>query len=120
MGAIRILVDDVDEAIAAFQLAGFELGERWGPPFAVLVSGDTELWISGAGTSAAKLTAQLAVESRASASVRPVHQVDDLDAAEKELGGDGWTRVAGPISGPGGSQVLLARGSAFLEVFAGT
>jgi hypothetical protein len=118
VGAIRILVDDVDETIAAFQLAGFKLGARWGPPFAVLASGETELWISGAGTSAAKVTAQLPPESRAAASVRPVHQVDDLDAAESELGEDGWSRVAGPISGPGGSQVLLARGSAFLEVFA--
>lgn len=118
MGAIRILVEDVDESIAAFQLAGFTLAARWGPPFAVLASGETELWISGAGTSAAKLTAQLPSDSRASASVRPVHQVEDPDSAENELAADGWTRVAGPISGPGGSQVLLARGPSFLEVFA--
>ena len=118
MSAVRILVDDVDESIAAFELAGFTLAERWGPPFAVLAAGDAELWISGPGTSAANLTAELPSESAARAHVRPVHQVDDLDDAEATLIADGWTRAAGPISGPGGSQVLLERGSRFVEVFA--
>lgn len=118
MGAIRILVEDVDQAIAAFGIAGFALAQRWGPPFAVLASGETELWISGAGTSAAKLTSQLPPESRARASVRPVHQVQQIAEAEAALTADGWTRAAGPVSGPGGTQILLARGSTFLELFA--
>jgi hypothetical protein len=116
---VRILVDDVDGAIAAYEAAGFTLSERWGPPFAIVTSGETELWISGDGTSAAKLTAQLPTAQAARARVRPVHEVDDLDAAIEPLLAEGWVLAAGPVTGPGGSQLLLGKGSAFLEVFAG-
>ena len=118
MSAIRIVVDDVDESIAAYEVCGFTLAQRWGPPFAVLANGDIELWISGDGTSAVKLMSSLSAEQVVRARVRPVQEVDDLDAAEATLLADGWSRVAGPINGRGGSQILVERGSAFLEVFA--
>ena len=118
MSAVRILVDDVDDSVAAFELAGFTVAERWGPAFAILAAGDAHLWISGPETSAAKLTAQLPPERAVHARVRPVYEADDLDDAEATLRAEGWARAAGPITGPGGSQLLLERGSSFLEVFA--
>ena len=117
MGAIRVVVDEVDASIAAYRFAGFELRARWGPAFAIISAGDTELWISGPGTSAAQVTAAWK-EGGARARVRPVSEVADVAEAESELLADGWARVAGPVSGPGGTQVLLAKGSAVLEVFA--
>ena len=36
MATVRYLVQDVDAAIAFYTELGFELADRWGPPFAVL------------------------------------------------------------------------------------
>ena len=119
MPVLRVLVSDVDEAIAPLLTAGFTLTDRWGPPFAILSAGDAHLWVSGPPTSAAKLTEQLPGDQARLAQVRPVQQVDDVDAAIPEHLADGWSVAAGPVSGPGGTQELLQRGSAFLEVFAG-
>lgn len=119
MAVLRVLVDDVDESIAALALTGFTVADRWGPPFAILAAGDARLWVSGPQTSAAALTQQLPEEAAAEARVRPVLEVDDLDASVAGLVTEGWSLAAGPISGPGGSQALLHRGSVYLEVFAG-
>ena len=119
MAVLRVLVDDVDESVAALLIAGFRLVDRWGPPFAILAAGDAKLWVSGPQTSAAALTAQLDLSVAAGSRVRPVHEVDDVDIAVANHSADGWSIAAGPITGPGGSQALLRRGSAFLEVFAG-
>ena len=59
MGAVRVLVDDVDAAIAAFAAAGYAVSDRWGPPFAILTGDGPELWVSGPDTSAARVTAEL-------------------------------------------------------------
>jgi catechol 2,3-dioxygenase-like lactoylglutathione lyase family enzyme len=55
MANVRYLVNDVDAALDFYvgQL-GFELAERWGPPFAMVRRGDLTLWLSGPGTSAAR------------------------------------------------------------------
>ncbi len=119
MAVLRLLVEDVDESIAAFMIAGFRLVDRWGPPFAILAAGNAKLWVSGPQTSAAALTAQLDPSVAAGSRVRPVHEVDDVDSAVANHLADGWSIAAGPVTGPGGSQALLRRGSAFLEVFAG-
>jgi hypothetical protein len=119
MPVLKILVDDVDAAIVPYLRAGFALEDRWGPPFAILAAGDTRLWISGPPTSAAKLTAQLSDELARLARVRPVLEVVDVDAAIPGHLAEGWSLAAGPVSGPGGTQALLQRGSAVLEVFAG-
>ena len=54
MATIRYLVDDVDASLPFYRALGFELADRWGPPFAVVKRGDLSLWFSGPGTSAAK------------------------------------------------------------------
>jgi len=55
MAAIRYIVTDVDASVAFHvDVLGFELVERWGPPFAMVRHGDTVLWLSGPGSSAAR------------------------------------------------------------------
>jgi hypothetical protein len=54
MATVRDLVKEVDASIAFCSALGFELADRWGPPFAVMKRGDLTLWVSGAGTSASK------------------------------------------------------------------
>ena len=118
MGAVRVLVDDVDAAIAAFASAGYSVSDRWGPPFAILTGDGPELWVSGPETSAARVTAELTAEAAAGAGVRPVLEVDELEPSVTAMLAAGWEHAAGPVSGPGGSQQLLRRGAVFVEVFA--
>jgi hypothetical protein len=118
MGALRVLVDDVDEELPAFAAAGFRVEQRWGPPFAILAGDGLEVWLSGPVTSAAQATAALPAELVSASAVRPVLEVDDLPSAVADLVAAGWEHAAGPVSGPGGSQQLLRRGLIVLEVFA--
>jgi hypothetical protein len=118
MGAIRVLVDDVDAALPAWEAVGYSVAQRWGPPFAVLqAEAMPDIWLSGPGTSAARTLDRLSPSDAASASVRPVVEVDDADAAIDGLVRAGWAVVGDPVTGPGGSQRLLRRGPVFLEVF---
>ena len=118
MTAVRLVVEDVDAAIVALTSAGCTLEQRWGPPFAIMRSDDTELWVSGPGTSAAEATTQLTGDVAVRAAVRLVREVDDIGPAVEELLAAGWETAAGPVTGPGGSQVVLRNGPLLLEVFA--
>jgi hypothetical protein len=118
MGAVRIVVEDVEAAIGAFEAAGYAVSQRWGPPFAVMSGNGADLWISGPETSAARVTAELSADLAPCASVRPVHEVDELEPSVATLLANGWSHAAGPVSGPGGAQQLLRRGTVFIEVFA--
>jgi len=51
---VRYLVDDVDEALPFYELLGFTLADRWGPPFAIVERDGLSIWLSGPGTSARK------------------------------------------------------------------
>ncbi len=120
MGAVRVVVDDVDAAIAAWSGAGYSLGERWGPPFAILsADGEPDIWLAGPGTSAARTLEGLDPDDAASASVRQVLEVDDVPTTVEVLVAAGWQPVGVPLTGPGGAQQLVRRGPVFLEVFAG-
>ncbi|MFN8168268.1 MAG: hypothetical protein U0S36_05750 [Candidatus Nanopelagicales bacterium] len=120
MGALRVVVPDVDEALTAYAAAGYEVAQRWGPPFAILASADgPEVWLSGPGTSAARSLEGLSAEDAACASVRQVLEVDDVAAAVAGLVAAGWEPAGEELAGPGGSQQLLRRGPVFLEVCAG-
>ena len=120
MGAVRVVVGDVDAAIAAWSGAGYSVGERWGPPFAILrAEGEPDIWLAGPGTSAARTLEALDAGDAASASVRQVIEVDDVPETVTALVGAGWQAVGEPLTGPGGSQQLVRRGPVFLEVFAG-
>jgi catechol 2,3-dioxygenase-like lactoylglutathione lyase family enzyme len=82
MAVVRYLVADVDAAVEFYtRLFGFELVERWGPPFAMVKRDDLTLWVSGPGSSASGL-------------------VETLARAGARFRGD-------VTSGPGGKQVLL-------------
>ncbi|MEP6479228.1 MAG: hypothetical protein ABJB03_07545 [Rhodoglobus sp.] len=118
MTAMRLVVDDVDAALAALEPAGFTLVERWGPPFAILERDGTEFWVSGPGTSAAKATDELPETDRVCAAVRPVIETDDAPTTVASLVAVGWVVAAGPVTGPGGSQQLLRNAGLFVEVFA--
>ena len=120
MGALRVLVPDVDAALPAWEAAGYAEAQRWGPPFAILeADGMPDVWLSGPGTSAARTVEGLPDGDAGAASVRPVLEVEDVDAAVARLVGAGWSAIGTPVSGPGGSQQLLRQGAVFLEVFAG-
>ena len=117
MSAVRMVVDDVDEMIAALAGAGYVVAVRWGPPFAVLSGPGPDLWVSGPATSAAQSSAQLPDDLRAVGAVRPVLQVEDLELAVELLGTTGWVPATETVSGPGGTQQLVRRGPVVLEVF---
>ena len=119
MGAIRIVVDDVDASVVAFAAAGYEVAQRWGPPFAVLAKDDApDLWLSGPETSAARASAALSGEDARCAAVRAVLEVDDLAATVEAMAVAGWEPAGESVSGPGGGQRLVRRGPVFVEVFA--
>ena len=119
MGAIRIVVDDVDGSIEAFAAAGYVVAQRWGPPFAILsLEGSPDLWVSGPETSAARASAALAEDDASCAAVRAVLEVDDVAATVEALTAAGWEPAGEPVSGPGGGQQLVRRGPVFVEVFA--
>jgi len=106
MATFRYLVDDVDAALAFYQALGFELSDRWGPPFAIVRREDVSLWLSGPGSSARKpLPAGDA--PRPGGWNRLVLEVEDLDATITALERQGVHWRSPPVSGPGGTQVLL-------------
>ena len=105
MATVRYLVTDVDAAISFYSALGFELADRWGPPFAVMKLGDLMLWISGPGASASKALPDGSQPSPGGWN-RFVVEVADIDAAVTDLRLKGGRFRSEPIQGPGGRQVL--------------
>ena len=105
MATIRYLVKDVDSAIAFYSALGFELADRWGPPFAVMKLADLTLWVSGPGTSASKTLPDGSIPQPGGWN-RFVIEVADLDVAIKEVSAKGGRFRSEPIKGPGGRQVV--------------
>ncbi len=106
MGIIRYLVNDIDESLPFYQALGFELTERWGPPFAILGRGDLSLWLSGPGSSASKPLPDGSNPAPGSWN-RLVIETDDMDSVVKKLKAIGAHFRSEPISGPGGTQVIV-------------
>ena len=107
MATVRYLVNDVDAALDFYLRAlGFELVERWGPPFAMIRRGDLTLWLSGPGTSAARPMPDGA-QPVAGGWNRLVLEVDDLDATIATLRAAGAHFRNDVVSGPGGRQILV-------------
>ncbi len=106
MPTVRYLVHDVDQSLPFYQALGFELTDRWGPPFAIVSRDSLSLWLSGPGTSARK-----PLESGATPEPggwnRLVIEVDNLDKTMEQLSALGATFRSSPVSGPGGIQVLV-------------
>jgi len=107
MANVRYLVNDVDAALDFYvgQL-GFELAERWGPPFAMVRRGDLTLWLSGPGTSAARPMPDGALPAPGGWN-RLVLEVDKLDATIDALRGAGAYFRNDVVTGPGGRQILV-------------
>ncbi len=105
--ATRYFVRDLSVSVAFYvDQLGFELVEQWGPAFAIVQLGDTVLWLSGPGTSAAKPMPDGRVPEPGGWN-RIVLQVEDLDALVNGLRETGVMFRNEPLSGPGGTQVLI-------------
>lgn len=105
MAIVRYLVQDVDASIAFYEALGFEMTDRWGPPFAVMQKDDLTLWVSGPGTSASKPLPDGAQPAGGGWN-RFVLEVEDVDVAMRDLAAKGGKFRSQPIAGPGGRQVL--------------
>ena len=106
MATVRYLVHDVDTALAFYtEWLGFELTERWGPPFAIVTKGDLKLWLSGPETSAAKAMPD-GRKPEPGGWNRLVIEVEELDALAQNLKEAGMHFRNEIISGPGGKQIL--------------
>ena len=117
MTAVRYLVDDVDDAIAFYELLGFGLAERWGPAFAIVERDGLALWLSGPGTSARKALDD-GSEPAPGGWNRLVLPVADLAATIAALESRGVRLRSRPVAGPGGQQALAEDPSGNLvEVF---
>lgn len=106
MATIRYMVRDVDAAVPFYELLGFTLADRWGPPFAIVERRDLPLWLSGPGTSASKPMPDGAMPEPGGWN-RIVIGVDDIVATVATLKASGTKFRNEPISGPGGKQVLV-------------
>ncbi len=106
MATIRYLVHDVDAAIEFYtRWLGFELTERWGPPFAIVSKGDLQLWLSGPQTSAAKPMPD-GRQPEPGGWNRLVIEVSDLAGLVADLKAAGMKFRNEILSGPGGQQIL--------------
>ncbi|HSS70368.1 MAG TPA: VOC family protein [Casimicrobiaceae bacterium] len=107
MAAIRYLVNDVDVAVEFYiDILGFELVERWGPPFAMVKRGELTLWLSGPGSSASRPLADGSKPVPGGWN-RLVLETDDLTSLVETLKHAGARFRGEIVSGPGGKQVLV-------------
>lgn len=107
MAAIRYLVDDVDAALAFYTgVLGFELVERWGPPFGIVRRGDLVLWLSGPGSSAARPLTDGSQPSPGGWN-RLIIETDDLLTLVEKLKRSAAHFRSGIVTGPGGKQILV-------------
>ena len=107
MAVIRYLVSDVDVAAAFYtNILGFELVEKWGPPFAMVKRGDLTLWLSGPGSSASRPLPDGSKPVPGGWN-RLVLETDDLASLVAKLAQSGAHFRSDIVSGPGGKQVLV-------------
>ena len=107
MAVIRYLVNEVDVALEFYiNVLGFELVEKWGPPFAMVKRGDLTLWLSGPGSSAARPLADGSKPVPGGWN-RLVLETDDLVSLVERLKRSGAQFRGEIVSGPGGKQVLV-------------
>lgn len=107
MAVVRYLVADVDVAVAFYiDMLGFELAERWGPPFAMVKRGDLMLWLSGPDSSAS-LPLSDGSKPAPGGWNRLVLETDNLASVVERLTRSGTHFRGEVVSGPGGKQVLV-------------
>jgi len=104
---VRYLVNDTDQAVSFYtDHLGFTLQTRMGPAFAIVERGGLELWLTGPQTSAAQPMPDGRVPEPGGWN-RLVLEVDNIDEAMERLRAAGATFRNEPLSGPGGTQVLV-------------
>jgi catechol 2,3-dioxygenase-like lactoylglutathione lyase family enzyme len=103
---VRYLVDDVQAAVDFYTThLGFRLSTSFAPAFADVVRGPLRLLLSGPASSGARATPGDA----GGPGRNRIHLiVDDLDAEIGRLSDAGLSFRSDLVSGPGGSQILLA------------
>ncbi|HEV2042648.1 MAG TPA: VOC family protein [Casimicrobiaceae bacterium] len=107
MAVIRYLVNDVDVGVEFYtNILGFELVEKWGPPFAMVKRGDLTLWLSGPGSSASRPLPDGSKPVPGGWN-RLVLETDDLASLVAKLTQSGAHFRSEIVSGPGGKQVLV-------------
>jgi len=107
VAVIRYLVNDVDVALEFYiDMLGFELVEKWGPPFAMVKRGDLALWLSGPGSSASRPLSNGSKPAPGGWN-RLVLETDDLASLMEKLKRSGARLRSDIVSGPGGKQVLV-------------
>ena len=107
MAVIRYLVNDVDVALEFYMnILGFELVEKWGPPFAMVKRDDLTLWLSGPGSSASRPLTDGSKPAPGGWN-RLVLETDDLASLVEKLKRSGARLRSDIVSGPGGKQVLV-------------
>lgn len=107
MPVTRYLVRDTDEAVSFYvDLLDFEVLARMGPAFAIVARDGHELWLSGPQTSAAQPMPDGTVPQPGGWN-RLVVEVDDVSAALAQLDDAGVRRRNEPLTGPGGTQLLI-------------
>ena len=108
MAVIRYLVNDVDVAVEFYlDILGFELVEKWGPPFAMVKRGDLTLWLSGPGSSASRPLTN-GSKPLPGGWNRLVLETDDLVSLVGKLTQSGARFRSEIVSGPGGKQILVS------------
>jgi catechol 2,3-dioxygenase-like lactoylglutathione lyase family enzyme len=107
MAVLRLIVDDVDAALVFYQQhLGFDLKQRMGPPFAQITRGDLEVWVSGPGTSARRPMPD-GRSPEPGGWNRLVIEVTGIAELVAKLKERGVTFRNEPLTGPGGTQVLV-------------
>lgn len=115
--SVRYLVDDVEAAVEFYtKHLGFSVEMSAGGAFADIRRGPLRLLVSGAASSGAKATPP---DVASTPGRNRIHlQFDDLESEIERLGEAGLTFVSDLVSGPGGSQILLADPSGnLIELF---
>ncbi|MBX7131173.1 MAG: VOC family protein [Fimbriimonadaceae bacterium] len=105
--ATRYIVQDVERESSFYvEKLGFDLLERWGPAFAIVRRGDVVLWLAGPSSSAGRAMTDGRIPEPGGWN-RIVIEVEDFDALVEMLRADAVTFRNEPLSGPGGTQVLI-------------
>lgn len=103
----RYIVRDVEESLAFYVgLLGFREVEKWGSAIAIVELDGATLWLSGPESSAAKAMPD-GRKPEAGGWNRIVVGCPDLDAVLPSLREAGVVFRNEPLSGPGGTQVLI-------------
>lgn len=107
MATVRIFSSDVARCKAFYVGAlGFDSVQDWGPAISMVRKGDLELWISGPVSLAAQPWEDGTVP-RAGGHSRIVIDLEDESAQVLAVEAHGGRRVNGPITGPGGTQLIV-------------